>query len=114
MADSTFGERFTFARLWQSLHVLDEEDKDFARHVGKSKGSISTYYHRETAPPAEGVGRMAARMGVDPGWLTHGGATAAPAGFADWLERQRGARKARGRYRKAPTADTPARKRGHG
>jgi hypothetical protein len=88
MADSTFGERFTFARLWQSMHHAHEQDADFAKGIGKSKGAVSGYRRQRKPPPAETVSVMAPRMGVDAGWLTFG-KTGAPDGFAEWLERLR-------------------------
>lgn len=110
---STFGERFVFGRLWQSIHSVLESDDDFAKGVELSPGSISAYRKRDEAPPMASVRPVAERLGVDAGWLAAGGEAGQPEGFADWLQRQRDALKARAKYKTATDAAVH-RKKGRG
>lgn len=97
MTPSTFGERFQFARLVQAMGGISETDSEFAEAVGVGSSSVTAYKSADEAPPASRVLVMAQRTGVDPGWLSFGEATAAPApaGFDAWLERRRQALDAR-------------------
>lgn len=110
---STFAERFLFGRAWQELHGVPESDEEFAAAVGRSASSVSLYKKQEAAPPVATVQPMAARMGLDAGWLAFGGKAAEPEGFADWLERYRAAIRARAKYKTSPHADEQ-RKKGRG
>lgn len=91
---STWGERFAFARWWQTGTVLVETDKDFVEALGyNAKSTASNWRNSETAP--KGVSeRVAKRTGVDPTWLELGerGTGEEPALFAKWLRVQRKAR----------------------
>jgi transcriptional regulator with XRE-family HTH domain len=101
---STFGERFTFARLFQSMHRVNETDQDFAEAVGRSKGTVSQWRKAREAPGPDVCLRIADRTGLDASWLLLGerASTAAPEPFPAWLERQR---------RGAPPASKAAKKR---
>lgn len=80
----TFGERFSFARWWQSLVRLDENDAEFGRAVGRSSTLIGDY-RRSVHTPNSGVWPDAAeRLGVDVQWLT--GKRSEPP--ADWIDRE--------------------------
>ena len=90
-AESTFAERFAFARSHQDISGRGENDSAFAKAIEVSASTISDYRQRDEVPPAERVLTIAERTGVDPGWLAFGARTQAPApaGFGQWLEGQR-------------------------
>jgi hypothetical protein len=81
---TTFGQRFRFSRLWQSIVSVEESDREFAFAVfqQKNSSSMSDYRRANETPNSLRVGEMAVRLGVDYKWLT--GTAAEPAdGFAD-------------------------------
>ncbi|NUQ92861.1 MAG: hypothetical protein HOQ26_08100 [Gemmatimonadaceae bacterium] len=114
---STFAERFTFGRLWQSLHGVLESDDDFAMGIDRSASSVSLYRQQEHAPPSPTVARMAELMGVSAGWLAFGGDAGAPPLFAEWLARQRAAAVPRAKlapvsaYKRVSSADAAKKRR---
>lgn len=90
-SSSTFGERFSFARWYEAGHIRDETDEQFAAAVGRTKGAASQWRRAKEPPPADICRAIAARAGVDPGWLMLGERSQAPhpQGFTRWLEVQR-------------------------
>lgn len=73
MANSTFGERFAFARWWRMGMVhRDLTDGDLARALRLTGGTVSQWRERETAPPQGKVEQLAKLCGVDFYWLFHG------------------------------------------
>lgn len=91
MSLSTFGERFLFARLVQALGGTTETDGDFAEAVGVGSSTITGYKSADEAPPAGRALAIAKRCGVDPGWLSFGDDSAAPApsGWERWFATRR-------------------------
>lgn len=87
---SDFAERFEFARIHQAFHGRRENDAEFAKAIGVVAGSITEYKSLLDPPPHRRILAIAARCGVDPGWLAYGEdcATPAPAGFAAWYAKQ--------------------------
>lgn len=87
---SAFAERFEFARTHQAFHGRREGDREFAVGIGVVPGSITEYKSRVDPPPHERVLAIAARCGVDPGWLAYGEDCAAPppVGFTAWYAKQ--------------------------
>lgn len=87
---STFAQRFEFARAAQHLLGTWQEDSELAAEAGVASSRISEYKERDEAPPARRTLALAEAIGVDPGWLAFGEASAAPApnGFTEWLARR--------------------------
>lgn len=79
VAASTFGQRFEFARDYQTVNGIKERDTDFAKAIGVSNGLVSGWKTAEQAPPVERCLAIAERCGVDPGWLAFGEKSKAPA-----------------------------------
>ncbi|HKW09740.1 MAG TPA: hypothetical protein VJO33_05125 [Gemmatimonadaceae bacterium] len=100
---SSFGERFAFARWYQSGHVRHETDRQFAKGVGRTQGAVSLWRKAVEPPPREICAVIAARCGVDAGWLIAGDLSQAPTppGFAEWL----------GIYRKGAVGDSSEKRR---
>lgn len=84
-AASTFGERFAFARWWQSGHVRHESDQQFGAGVGRTKGAVSQWRKAKEPPPVEITVAIAQRTGSDAAWLLGLPDAPAPDGFAEWL-----------------------------
>lgn len=87
---STFAQRLEFARALQRVRGTWRDDQTLAEMVGVSGPQITAYKARDEAPSARRTLRLAEIVGVDPGWLAFGPATAAPEpeGFATWLSNQ--------------------------
>lgn len=92
MADSTFGERFAFARWYETGRVRNETDAEFGEAIYRSKGAVSQWRKSEIPPPQPICAAIAERTGVDLGWLMAGEKSHAPEpeGFARWLATYRG------------------------
>lgn len=84
---STYAERLEFARDRQRIVGAWEADGVMAQRLGISKSQFSEDKNRDTAPSSERTLAVAGIVGVDPGWLGFGAASAAPApeGFELWL-----------------------------
>lgn len=91
MTESSFGERFCYARWHEERVRPRESDGEFAAALELSKASISAYRKATSPPPDAVVTAIARRTGVDPGWLAYGARSAAPEppDFAVWLGAQR-------------------------
>lgn len=91
MTESSFGERFCYARWHEERVRPRESDGEFAAALDLSKASISAYRKATSPPPDVVVTAIAERTGVDPGWLAYGARSAAPEppDFAVWLTAQR-------------------------
>lgn len=91
---STFAERLEFARDRQRLLGTWVADQALAAEIGVSRSQFSDDKNREVAPSAERTLALARICGVDPGWLSFGEDTAAPApdGFSTWFENRRAPR----------------------
>lgn len=118
-SESTFGERFAFARWWETGHVRSETDAQFAAAIRYAKGTVSGWRGLKDAPPTDTCQAIAARTGVDVGWLSHGERSAAPAppAFAHWLEVHRKSQvpsRAKGEGQKVGTRQAAQRKGGRG
>jgi transcriptional regulator with XRE-family HTH domain len=82
---STFGERFSFARWYQSGHVRHETDNQFAEAVGRDKSTVSQWRKAKEPPPREITVAIAERTGVEAAWLLALPGSSAPLGFEGWL-----------------------------
>jgi transcriptional regulator with XRE-family HTH domain len=77
---TTFGQRFDQAlRRWRVGGVRERTDLDFAKEVGVTSGLVSQWKEREDAPPPGSALKAALALGVDPGWLSYGELSTAPA-----------------------------------
>lgn len=76
---STFGQRFEFARDYQSVHGVKERDTEFAKAIGVSNGLVSGWRVADQPPPTDRCLAIAERCRVDPGWLAFGEKSRAPA-----------------------------------
>lgn len=89
---STFGERFAFARWWQTGNSLDETDGDFVAALGyRSKATASNWRAMESPLPTDVCRAIGKRTGVNSDWLELGERSSAPAPiqFAKWLRAYR-------------------------
>lgn len=69
VADSTFGERFAFARWWQTGMVLAETDDAFGAAIGLAQGTVSGLKKVASYNEATRGRAIAQRTGVPFDWL---------------------------------------------
>lgn len=94
MATSTWAQRYRYARVLLDQQMLVKrgervDDSEFGQLVAErmepqrdvpfSKASVSQWGSAKQAPPTSVRRAIALVCGVDPGWLDHGPASAAPA-----------------------------------
>jgi transcriptional regulator with XRE-family HTH domain len=88
MDESTWGHRFWLARVVLNLREPDEvADADFGKRVAKRMrrrrpfrtSSVSQWRTGKQSPPPDVQLAIAEECGVDPGWLTYGQRSQAPA-----------------------------------
>jgi hypothetical protein len=90
-ARSTFGERFGFARWWQTGTRIDETDAQFVRALGYTSKATASNWRRMAEAPDGVSAEIARRTGLNADWIELGerGAAPEPPMFRRWLKAYR-------------------------